>query len=291
MEKSFPEKPVADVSMVVPNYNNGRFLAMFIESVLQSTMWPAELILVDDGSTDNSCEVLESFSSVPFLKIVKLPENRGLPTALNTGLDLAVSRYILRADPDDLLMPDRIERQYQYMETHPEIDVLGSNVIYFNHETGKETNVSNFPATHDEIVRLLRAGINGIQHPTVTIRRIALGSLRYENISPGEDYALFSTLAVRGRRLASLPEPLYRMRIHGASSVSNISLNAVKQIFMARDRIWKTKTSIFRVYGYFFFIYHYRKSQLEKNKLLKIFYLATAGLFFPQRVFIAIFVK
>lgn len=286
-----PEQTVADISMIVPNYNNGRFLPAFFESVMQSTMLPAELILIDDGSTDDSISILSKYSGLPFLKIVKLPENRGLPAALNAGLDRAGFRYIMRADPDDILEPERIRRQYEYMETHTDVDVLGTNVLYFSNRTGEGINISNFPATHEEIVRLLRAGYNGIQHPTVLIRASSLQRNRYPDFCPGEDYHLFSTLAKNGCRFASLSEPLYRMRVHEASFVSTLTLLGVKQIFSARERIWGTKTSHFRIFTYYMFIHFYRKSQLEENILLRINYLAIAGLFYPQRVIKALFRK
>ena len=153
-----PEKPQADISLVVANYNNGRYLAEFMESVIASTLWPRELIVVDDGSADNSLQILEGYRWLPFLKIVALKENLGLPLALNSGLAAASCRYIMRADPDDLLLPERIEKQYNCMETHPDISVLGCNVVYFHYQSGRDINISNFPVKHERIVNTYRRG-------------------------------------------------------------------------------------------------------------------------------------
>lgn len=279
-----PEKPQVDISLVVANYNNGRYLSEFIESVIASTLWPRELILVDDGSTDSSLQLLESYRWVPFLKILALKENLGLPLALNAGLTSASCRYIMRADPDDLLLPDRIEKQYNFMEAHPEVSVLGSNVIYFHHYSGKEINISNFPVKHERIVQTYRRGTNGIQHPTAIIRRTAIEGHHYKNIRVAEDYELFATLAREGYRFAGLKEPLCRMRIHPLSSTSALNLKEVRNIYESRDRIWNTHTSEIRILLFYYFIRYYRRSQLSEKIVKRSIYLLLSGICSPSRV-------
>jgi len=147
------KKPTADVCIIVPNYNNGRYLDGFIQSVLHSTLEPSMLLIVDDGSTDNSAETLSKYATtLPFLKVIFLDANKGLTTALNTALANAHAKYIMRADPDDLLHPERIERQFEFMEQHPEVDILGCNLVYFRDDHHK-INSSNFPADHKKIVK------------------------------------------------------------------------------------------------------------------------------------------
>src|SRR5215813_923819 len=107
-------RPTLDISLIVPNYNNGAYLRAFLSSVASSTHWPRELLLVDDGSTDDSLDIIGEFAHLPFLKIIRLAQNKGLVHALNTALDAATGRYIMRADPDDVLMPDRMICQYDF---------------------------------------------------------------------------------------------------------------------------------------------------------------------------------
>jgi glycosyltransferase involved in cell wall biosynthesis len=83
--------------------------------VINNTVHPKELIIVDDGSTDNSLEILQEFSHLDFLKIIRFDQNKGFCNALNTGIENANGKYILRADPDDILMENRIETQYNYL--------------------------------------------------------------------------------------------------------------------------------------------------------------------------------
>ncbi|MCX6307166.1 MAG: glycosyltransferase family 2 protein [Bacteroidetes bacterium] len=279
-----PEKPVADISIVTPNYNNGRFLAEFIESIVNSTCLPRELILVDDGSTDESVAVLEKFASLAYLKIIRFAEHRGITDALNAGLEAATGRYIMRADPDDTLFHERIERQYHYMEAHPETGIAGCQVQYFHFKTGRNLNVSNFPAGHADIVKAYRYGVNGIQHPAAIIRRAIIQGYRYEKVFPGEDYTFFSGLARDGFKFANLSEPLYRMRIHPASSTSTITFQGIENIFGIRDRIWGTRTPKIRIVLYFYYIYFYRKYQLSTNRVTRYCFLALAGICFPVRI-------
>jgi glycosyltransferase involved in cell wall biosynthesis len=278
-------KATADVSVIVPNYNNGRFLHAFLQSVINSTVMPLELIIIDDGSTDETAKVLASFTNLDFLKVIRFPENLGLTRALNAGLDAAIGKYIMRADPDDILSPERIERQFNYMETHPDTDVLGCNVRYFHHVTGKNLNLSNFPSEHSQIVRTYQKGLHGIQHPTAFMKRAVVQRYRYEKMFPGEDYVFFSTMARDGCRFASLSEPLYLMRVHPASITSNLKWQEVTDTFKIRDRIWETRTSKISIWSYYYFILFYRKYQLSTHWLPKYFYLLGAIISNPARLF------
>lgn len=275
-------KPTADVSIIVPAYNNGRFLGEFIESVINSTVTPLELIIINDGSTDESIKVLETYKSLDFLKIIQFPFNQGLTEALNSGLDIANGKYIMRADPDDIMYPERIERQLNFMETHPETDVLGCNVWYFHHETGVNINMSNFPSDHKHIIRAYQKGLHGIQHPTAFMKRTVAQRYRYNKLFPGEDYEFFSRMAKDGCHFANIPDPLYRMRVHPMSMTSNIKLTAIQYSFKMRDIIWETKTSKTRIYSYYLFIHFYRRYQISSNGLFKYLYLVVAILANPM---------
>lgn len=278
-------KNTVDVSIIVPDYNNGRFLDDFIESVINSTVEPRELIIVDDGSTDESAEILQKYEHLCFLRILRFAKNEGLPAALNAGLDAAKGKYIMRADPDDILHPERIERQFVYMGLHPDTDVLGCNVWYFHHESGKDINISNFPAGHRQIIKIYRQGLHGIQHPTAFIKHDIVQKYRYSKVFPGEDYDFFSRMAKDGCQFANLPEPLYRMRVHSLSSTSNLKMAAIRYTFEIRDKIWGTKTPQIRIFSYYYFVRFYRRYQIATNGLLKYLYLFLAILCNPVSLF------
>jgi len=278
-------KPVADVSILAANYNNGRYLSAFIESVDNSEWLPKELIIIDDGSKDDSKQILESFRYLEYLKTIYFEYNKGFTDALNAGLDIAQGKYIMRADPDDILLPNRIKVQYEYMENNSGIDILGSNVLYFNDQDGSIINSSNFPIDHDTITKRFRKGEHGVQHPSVIIKAEVYKKYRYQKIFPAEDYEIFSRMARDKYQFTNIPEPLYRMRVHAGSSTSNIKLKDIKQTFFFRDQIFGTKTSKLRIWLYYKHIYYYRKFQLCNNSFKKSFFVALSAIFYPGKVF------
>jgi len=282
------KKPKADVCVIVPNYNNGRYLDEFIQSVVNSTSEPSMLLIIDDGSTDNSAEVLAKYSSLPFLKVIFLNTNQGLTSALNTALDIAQARYIMRADPDDILHPEKIQRQFDFMEKHPEVDVLGCNVEYFRDDRQK-VNSSNFLRGHKNIVRAYRRGGHGVQHPTVFIKSEVYKSYRYQSVYPGEDYEILARMAKDGRTFANLKERLYKMRVHKGSSTSNLRYSGIKNTFAFRDKIFGTKTGKLRMWTYFLHITCYRKYQLSPNLIAGWLYLFCAIFFYPTKLIKRIF--
>lgn len=279
-----PHKPTANVSIVCANYNNGRYLDDFIRSVAESTMHPAELIIVDDGSTDNSRSVLESFSHLPFLRIIAFPENKGFTAALNAGLEAATGKYIMRADPDDLLVPTRIEKQVMTLETNPDIDVLGCNFTNIHEETKKALISSNFPTEYSEIKQRYQDGGHGLAHGTVCGKASVFKAYQYQNIFPGEDYELFSRMVKDGRILKNLKDILYLVRVHPKSSTSNIKLSDIKQTFAFRDKIFEKKTSCLTIRIHYLFIKNYRCFQLETNPIKKTWCLLCASLLAPRRI-------
>ncbi len=282
-------KPTVDVSVIVPNYNNGRYLTAFVNSVLSSTVEPRQLIIVDDGSTDNSGKVLDSFSMLDFLQVIRFEKNLGLTAALNAALDVSFGKYVMRADPDDLLLPERIRLQFEFMEANPGVDVLGCNVVYFNSETGRDINISNFALKSSLIQKAYKKGEHGIQHPTAFVKGEVYRSYRYQKIFPGEDYEIFSRMVKDGRSFANLPQILYRMRVHAGSSTSNLKIDFIRNTFMFRDRIFRTKTPEYRIHGYYLHILYYRKFQNADNPVLKYFFLMISAALYPRKLLKRIF--
>ena len=278
------KKKIVDVSVIVPNYNNGRFLGEFISSVMDSTVLPRELIIVDDGSTDDSLKILSNYNHLEYLQVISFKENRGLTAALNAALDVALGSYIMRADPDDKLYPNRVQRQLEFMGQNPDIDVLGCNVQYFDSNTMKDINISNFPLAHPEIEITYRRGEHGLQHPTAFVKGDVYRKYRYQKIFPGEDYEIFARIIKDGHRFANLPEPLYHMRVHTGSATGNLKIEHIQVTFRFRDHIFGTSTGRFRIYLYYQYILNYRKYQMGKGGLFKYIYLLIAITAYPAKL-------
>jgi glycosyltransferase involved in cell wall biosynthesis len=273
-----------DVSIIAANYNNGKYLKDFIESVLNSTVLPLELIIVDDGSTDNSLEVFDEYKKTRFIKVIRFPENRGFTEALNVGIDAATGKYIMRADPDDLLMPDRIQVQFRFMETHPKVDVSGSNALYIRSSDGSVINKTNFPLEDENIKSAYRRGEHGILHATAIVKKALFEKYHYQKIFPAEDYEIFSRIVRDEYTFSNLAEPLYKVRIHSGSSTSNLKISTISQTFEFRDQIFGTKTPPLWVFIYFQHIKHYRSYQMADNSLAGYLHLMISVIMYPAKI-------
>jgi glycosyltransferase involved in cell wall biosynthesis len=151
------------VSVVLPFYNAQATLAAAIRSILFQSYGHWELILLDDGSTDNSLCIAENVAD-PRIKIISGGYNRRLPRRLNQGVAFSQGEYIARMDADDIAYPDRLATQVAFLENHPQIDLLGSRVLIFE-EGGKIVGTYPFQRTHVDICSRPWAGFY-LAHPT-----------------------------------------------------------------------------------------------------------------------------
>ena len=147
------EKPAVSVIMAV--YNTGKFLTQCIKSILNQTFREFEIIAVDDGSTDNSFEILREFSRFDSrLKIYRNRKNSGVSSSLNRAIKHCTASVVLRMDSDDIMLPDRIEKQYNYIRENPDCVLLGGQVKYINEKNEIRGN-SCFPLSDAEIKKNL----------------------------------------------------------------------------------------------------------------------------------------
>lgn len=221
------------VSVLMPVYNAAPFVEQAVRSILQQTFTDLELIVVDDGSTDGSAQIVAAIAD-PRLRLVRQPTNAGIVAALNTALEHARGEYLARMDADDISEPQRIERQVAFLDQHPDVLVLGSA-----YRRMEDDRVVHMPLTHEEI-RLALLTHNPIAHPTVMMRaRLPQGGpLRYPaDTAPAEDQALWSTLVQVGR-MANLPEPLIRYRTHPGQSTKRLHRAQLARRAQVRTAYW-----------------------------------------------------
>lgn len=274
-----------DVSVVCANYNNGRYLAEFFSSFEVSTCDPKELIFVDDGSTDESLSIAREFASrLPFLRIVLLERNQGFGNALNAGIAKATGRFIMRIDPDDVMLPERIEVQHEWIASGA-CDVVGSNAEIFHSDTGKVLGTTNFPITHEAIATKIRAGEHGVLHPTVMARAEFFKSQLYVQAHvPAEDYDIFARMLVAGARFANVDRVLTRYRVHKKSASNTLPFSTIKKTYKLRDHIFKVKTSTFWIMMYFVHIKFYRKYLFADGFARKMAFLCLSTFFYPSKL-------
>jgi glycosyltransferase involved in cell wall biosynthesis len=274
-----------DVSMVVANFNNGRYLEDFFHSILKSTSQPREVIFVDDGSTDNSLIIAQQASdALDNVKIIALSKNVGFANALNIGIASCSSTYIMRMDPDDVLLPERIERQYEYI-TRNALDVVGSNAVIFHDSTNLPIGKTNFPARHADIETTILRGEHGVLHPTVLGRASFFKNVPYiqENV-PAEDYDIFARFLKAGARFGNVAEPLIRYRIHDNSSSSRLRYATIARTFRLRDTIFGGYTTRWKIVSYYCFIKSYRNYLGSQSAVSKMLWGALSSLCYPQKL-------
>jgi GT2 family glycosyltransferase len=203
------------ISVVMSVHNSERFLEQAIDSILAQTMNDFDFIIVNDGSTDRSSDILRRAAARDMrLRIVNQPQ-AGVAAALNSGLALAAGEFIARMDSDDISLPMRLEKQLAYMRAHTDHVAISCRTLSIDPE-GWPIRISHRPLTHDDIDRFHMNGFGGgLSGPAAFMRReavIALGGYRTEYVV-AEDYDLWLRLAETGR-LANLPDILLYYREH-----------------------------------------------------------------------------
>ena len=202
-------------------YNVARFLREAVDSVLAQTFTDFELVVIDDGSTDDSPAILATYAD-PRLVVIRQP-NAGLIASLNTGIRAARGELVARMDPDDRCEPNRLVVQVAYLDAHPEVALVGSAVSTMDEDGRRLAPRVPFLATHAEIWSTVGRRPWVFCHPAVTFRRAAavaagLYDPRYVHAEETEFFArLMSTDTA-----SNLPEVLLNYRIRrGAMSLRN----------------------------------------------------------------------
>lgn len=202
------------ISVILPAYNCDRFIRAAVESVLQQTYPDFELLVIDDGSTDQTAAVVSQLADQR-VRLIRNEKNLGLVNTLNKGIGLAKGQYIARMDGDDLCMPDRFAIQLAYLRALPYPALLTATAQLIN-EDGQETGV-----WEDDVRHLTPAAIrhflpknNCIVHPAVMAPAALFRRYRYQiRQKQSEDYDLWLRMAADGVSLEKISTPLLRHRI------------------------------------------------------------------------------
>ena len=227
------------VSVVMSVLNGERFLREAVDSILSQTFSDFELIIINDGSTDDTADILDAYQHAdPRVRVVH-QANHGLVASLNHGCGLARGKYIARMDADDIAVPDRLMRQGRFMEEHPEVAVVGGSVEVIN-GAGKSL-VTYHNATKDSEIQSSLFRGSPFWHPSVLMRKeafAAVGGYR-KIVVDAEDYDLWLRIAER-YQLANLEQVVLKYRRHpGQVSVRKCrqqALSSKAAIAAARSR-------------------------------------------------------
>ena len=213
------------LAVILPAYNAENFIAECLESLLNQTFSDFCILVVNDASTDNTGNILETYAAKDTrLRVYHLPQNQGEPAVMQFAMDMLNYmnvEYVARMDADDICVPHRFEKQVQYLDEHPEIDILGSNALLFNNgQTDKATKVSTLPLLDKDIKAHFSLARDNIINPSSMWRHSSIKALgiNYAQTATAPDFHMWVQCALHKKTFANLPEPLLLYRIHQAQA-------------------------------------------------------------------------
>jgi len=231
------------ITVLMPVFNGASYLAQAIDSVLRQTLSDFELLVVDDGSTDETASLLRNCPDTR-LRVIRNARNLGVVASLNRGLEEATGEFVARMDADDLAMRSRLARQRDFLVSSPRVGLCGT---WFKTFGGLRSVLVHPPtAADDTAARLFYESPLG--HPTVMFRRALFEAhgLRYSHEYPhAEDFELWTRVA-QVTELANLPEMLLRYREHREQVTirrrTKQKESVAKILLRQLDRIWPSAT-------------------------------------------------
>ena len=198
------------ISVVMPVYNGSQFLREALDSILAQSFVDYELLVIDDGSSDDSAAMVASVGD-PRIVLLRNDRNRGLVYTLNRGLQYARGLYVARMDQDDISLPDRFLRQLEYLEQNPAIGLCGTWMETIGDRNGIVVKYAADPV--EAKCRLLFVTV--LAHPTVMFRRSVLadhGLFYSEAYQHAEDYEFWLRLS-RQTNISNIPQVLHQYRL------------------------------------------------------------------------------
>jgi len=240
--------PVVSVLMATYNDHPDRLWAA-LDSIVRQTCSDWELIVIDDSTNGGTIEVLEEYAGkLPGqMVLVHNQVRRGFVASLNQGLALARGHFIARMDGDDISEPHRLETQVKFMESHPEIGIVGSHVLVID-ENGAPQSIRKYRCSHEEICArgYFR---NPMAHPSVMLRRATFDLIGNYEFAHSEDYELWLRAIKRSVRLSNIDEPLLRYRVVPAESHKRNRSGGSKYVMRAKIRHFNWKYPVRSLLG------------------------------------------
>ena len=206
------------VSIILPVYNCEKYIRKTIDSVFNQTYSNFELLVIDDGSTDTTLKIVQSFIDNR-IQVIQFEKNKGLIEVLNHGIKIAKGKYIARLDGDDICLPKRIEKQVDWLEKNQKSGVVATQIIFINEddETIGNWQLDMQTNTAKEIRKAMLWECC-IAHPSVMIRAEIIRQYQYSSLQKHtEDFDLWLQILSDGYCIEKIPEQLLQYRVHTQS--------------------------------------------------------------------------
>ncbi|MED0680412.1 glycosyltransferase family A protein [Aneurinibacillus thermoaerophilus] len=212
------------VSIIVTAYNRARYIRKCLDSLRKQSYNNIEIIIVNDASTDRTSQVIEAWRKSSGVALsrkrrvleVKMPRNIGFPGAVTTGLFMARGEFIAIQDSDDLSHPKRLEKQVQFLRSHPEVGLVGTNYASFTNGAFNKQEQANWIKYGNDIKETYAAGGHCVCHGTIMFRGSIfdqIGGLT-RRMEGAEDYEFIVKFLNNGIPINNIPEVLYYYRAH-----------------------------------------------------------------------------
>lgn len=232
------------VTVLMSVYNGEKFLKEAIESILTQTFEDFEFLIINDGSTDSSVKIIESYND-PRIRLIHNEKNLKLIASLNKGISLAKGKYIARMDCDDISMPGRFEREVKFLETNPEYGLVGTYYTVID-GSGNEKYKVSYPSNNDLIKLFLSVNcplVHGsVMGKTELFKQNPYGSKEFYAV---EDYELWVRMS-KVTKIHNIPEYLFKYRIYGesfsdskAKAMADQTLELSKKLYKSNKKEYK----------------------------------------------------
>jgi glycosyltransferase involved in cell wall biosynthesis len=228
------------ISVLLPVYNAEKYIAEAVRSVLNQTFQGFELIIINDGSTDNTIDLIRSFDDRRIITVEQA--NAGIAAALNKGIELARGEYIARFDADDICYPHRLEQQYNFLSQNPDYVLIGSHVDYMDKDGRYLFYNEDMSHTDEEIRETIHSKCPFI-HSTVCYKTSVIRELGgYDPRAHSfEDYFLWIKFIEKGK-VINLDKPLISVRLNPQSISVDEKLRGNRFIKLRKQILFESKT-------------------------------------------------
>jgi len=275
------------ITVILPIYNAMPFLEDAIKSLINQTYKNFQVLCINNNSMDNSGEYLKTITDKRF-KYYEL-KGTSLVKALNFGLKLANTEYIARMDADDISHPQRFEKQIEFLQSHKNIDIIGTQGRYIGITSKKSMRII-LPKSHNQIIKSMLESKHAIIHASIILRKESIKNYFYnETYFPCEDFELFLRLR-NNIRFANLDEELYYFRISDKSVLSKRIRESITKYYTISNLYSQNKKNKISFYSNLdiLSVVVYRKGlhlYLNQNSIVGSVYFLLAIFINPLRLF------
>ena len=233
-----------EISVIMSVYNGETYLSEAIESVIAQTFRNWELIIINDCSKDATADILSKYANEDErIKVFHNEINLKLPTSLNKAISLSSGKYIARMDADDICLPERLEKQYEYMEKNEEVSL--SSCRFLTVKNGVYTCGGYGARTDNNALSALLLVTNPILHPGVIARAEVMKNLLYDTtLTCTEDLELWTRMVMNNKKISILPEYLLIYRLHDKQITSTTLERQHKEVLEIQNKFFSESIGV-----------------------------------------------